>query len=93
MRPGTIKADRLNRLEVEKFVRWFEANGVRHHVPAHARIIFTGNRLIIPTFDIERVGQTRNAWTRNQRIRFNGERRLPVKVRTYRVRVPFEAIK
>lgn len=95
MRPGAIKADRLNRLEAEKFVRWFEANGVRHHVPAHARIIFTGNRLIIPTYDVERVGQTRKAWANRRFLRGEYGRiiGLPVKVRTYRVRVPFEAIK
>lgn len=95
MRPGAIKTDRLSRAEVTKLRLWLEANGLRHYVPYGARIIFTGNRLIVPTFDIERAWQRRKAWAKRRVIRDaqGNVTGLPVKVRTYRVRVPFEAIK
>ncbi|MGP5524993.1 hypothetical protein ACTXM3_17185, partial [Glutamicibacter arilaitensis] len=62
MRPGAIKTDKLPAERVAAVIQWLEANGLRHYVPYGARIIFTGNRLIIPTYDVERVGQTRKAW-------------------------------
>lgn len=89
MKPGTIivpmydpKDQRLN--------AWLTANGCRHWVPVGARIIFTGNRLIVPTFDVERIGQKGRKWAHKKR---NGRSYMPIKIRTYRVRVPFEAIK
>lgn len=85
----------MGRAETERLVRWLTANGLHHYVPEYARIVFTGNRLIVPTFDIERVGQRNKKWAR-YRFDVNAAGEivgLPVKVRTYRVRVPFEAIK
>jgi|GEM_PF-6544566 len=94
MKPGIIKVDVTDRARMERLIKWFTANGLRHHVPEDARIIFTGNRLIIPTFDTERIGQKRTNWAIG-RIRFDayGDFDIPVKIRTYRVRVPFGATK
>lgn len=95
MKPGIFKAEKLGPNERERIVRWMTANGLRHYVPLDAPIIYTGNRLIVPTFDIERVGQRNKKWARHRfDVNELGEIvGLPVKVRTYRVRVPFEAIK
>lgn len=95
MNPGIIRADRIHApAQISRLVRWFQANGLRHHIPANARIIFTGNRLIIPTFDVERIGQKRTNWAAGLiRLDAYGDFEIPVKIRTYRVRVPFEAIK
>ncbi|MGO2807925.1 MAG: hypothetical protein ACTIAQ_04260 [Glutamicibacter arilaitensis] len=95
MKPGMIYAEHIHSPAlINRLVRWFRVNGLRHHIPEDARIIFTGNRLIIPTFDLERLGQKNTRWTsgRIQRDQ-DGEWALPIKTRTYRVRVPFEAVK
>ena len=96
MKPGIINLEYAHApIATKVLVKWFNANGLRHYVPVDARIIFTGNRLIIPTFDIERYGQKNKAWAKRRFIR-EADREivgLPIKVRTYRVRVPFEAIK
>ena len=93
MKPGIIKAQGMGHPQTLRLVRWLEANGLRHYVPEDARIICTGNRLIIPTFDIERVGQKNKKWARNRWLRVDGEMELPIKYRTYRIRVPFEESK
>ncbi|MNW35822.1 hypothetical protein D3C74_128240 [compost metagenome] len=94
MKPGIIAVDLDQRTKLDRLLKWFAANGLRHHIPEDARIIFTGNRLIIPTFDLERLGQKNTRWS-SGRIRRDqdGEWVLPIKTRTYRVRVPFEAVK
>ena len=95
MKPGMITAKGMGHADTERLVRWLNANGLRHYVPEFARIIFTGNRLIVPTFDMERVGQKNKAWAKRRFTRDadGGITGLPVKIRAYRVRVPFEAIK
>lgn len=89
MKPGTILTQH-NSPEAARLAVWLKANGCRHFVPAGVRIIFTGNRLIVPTFDIERIDQKNTKWA--HRKGYNGKAYLPIKTRTYRVRVPFEAI-
>jgi len=94
MKPGIINVDLDQRISLDRLLKWFSANGLRHHVPEDAQIIFTGNRLIIPTFDVERLGQKNTHWARGRIQRDeDGEWVLPIKIRTYRVRVPFQAIK
>lgn len=94
MKPGILKTDNRTRANRARLSAWFTANGVRHYIPENAKIVFTGNRLIIPTFDIERVGQKRTNWAvKRLRLDEYGDFNIPVKTRTYRVRVPFGAIK
>ena len=95
MKPGIINSAHLNESNQLLLWRWLALNGVRHYVPIEAQITCTGNRLIVPTFDIERVGQKNKKWARNRWIWIDGEKTLPIKNRTYRIRTPFpyEAMK
>lgn len=93
MKPGIINTEYMSDEQITRVWKWLVTNGCRHHVPRWASIIFTGNRLVVPTFDIERVGQKNKKWARNRWIWIDGEKTLPIKNRTYRIRVPFEAIK
>ena len=99
MKPGTIKTSNGIRAHKEdkRILRWLKANGLRHHIPEDARIIITGNRVIVPTLDIERTdhpphhaGQSRPWYLNRTRDYFIKNRDLPRKVRTYRIRQTLE---
>jgi len=75
--------------EGRKVQAWLQANGCRHYVPRSARIVYTGTKLIVPTYNIERVGQKSTKWAQKRRA---GKAYVPIKIRTYHVRIPFEAI-
>ncbi|MGP9727905.1 hypothetical protein ACT3UB_11930 [Glutamicibacter sp. AOP3-A1-12] len=91
MKPGIISPEHLSQDQHDQIWTWLQANGVRHYVPVYSKIIVTGNRLIVPTLDIERVGQKNKTWARHRWvIDRDGESVLPVKIRTYRIRVPLQ---
>ncbi|QDG88850.1 hypothetical protein [Pseudarthrobacter sp. NIBRBAC000502770] len=81
MRPQTITASSLKYpFTTNSIAEWLAANGCRHYVPEDARIIVTGNYIIVPTLDI---GRTYNAryWGAYKR-----RDELPLKTRKYRIR-------
>lgn len=86
MKPGIINLAKLNQSQREVLFEWTTSNGVRHYVPLESRMVITGNKFTVETFDIERIGQKNMKWAR----RF-GSRNMPIKVRTYRIRVPLRA--
>lgn len=85
MKPMAINGEMLNNDQSLVVGRWLLANGCRHYVPREARVIVTGTRIIVPTFDIERVGQKNKKWAQKKR---DGKAYLPIKIRTYRLRAP-----
>lgn len=76
MKPQTITKSHPNMPAV---LDWLSANGVRHYIPEDARIIVTGNMIIVPTFDIGRTYNPRYGYNRKAGT-------LAVKVRSYRIR-------
>ncbi|RKS16726.1 hypothetical protein DFO58_3283 [Arthrobacter sp. AG1021] len=86
MKPGIINLAKLNQSQRDVLFEWATANGVRHYVPLESRMVITGNKFIVETFDIERIGQKNMKWAR----RF-GSRNMPRRTRTYRIRVPLRA--
>lgn len=96
MRPGFINGEKLHREEADRVTRWMRANGLRHWVPEDARIVITGNRFTVETFDIERMvprpaprrrGDPR-PWYRAKADRWFRQHgyELPRRTRTYRIR-------
>ena len=80
MKPQTITKNMLPYPFTDRDIwEWLKANGVRHYVPEGARIIITGNWIIVPTFDIGRVYNP-NYWNRPRTSE------IPIKVRKYRLR-------
>lgn len=80
MKPRTITDQTMSTPGRAKAIHdWLEANGVRHYIPEHARIIVTGNWIIVPTFDIGRIYNPRYGWNRKDGT-------LKVKTRRYRIR-------
>lgn len=77
MKPQTITKRHPNMPAV---LDWLRANGVRHHIPADARIVVTGNMIITPTFDI---GRTYNPRYMARALKSGA---VPVKIRRYRIR-------
>lgn len=86
MKPGIINLAKLNQAQREVLFEWATANGVRHYVPLESRMVITGNKFTVETFDIERIGQKNTNWAR----RF-GALNLPRRTRTYRIRVPLRS--
>lgn len=87
MKPGIINTEHLNPHQMQQVWEWLTANGCRHYVSRYVRIIITGNRIIVPTFDIERVGQKNKKWARHITGADLRAGRY-TKIRTYRIRVP-----
>lgn len=90
MKPGIINLNKIDDEQGRRVWEWLVANGCRHYVGRYESLIYTGNRLIVPTYNIERLGQKNIKWAQKKR---NGKAYLPIKIRTYRVRVPFAAIR
>ncbi len=81
MKPQTITKSTIRHpFQIQDIVRWLESNGVRHYVPEDARIIVTGNYIIVPTLDVGRTYNP-NYWGNWRRTDA-----LPVKIRKYRIR-------
>ena len=92
MKPGIINTTNMNEEQINRIAKWLTANGCRHYVPRWTRIIYTGTRIIAPTFNIERIGQKKKAWARSiHAAHLNAG--LATKVRTFRERVPYEEIR
>ena len=92
MKPGIINTEHMTNEQIERVWKWLLANGCRHYVPRETRIIYTGTRIIAPTFNIERIGQKNREWASNiHAAQLNAG--LATKVRAYRERVPFEEIR
>ncbi|MGC0270789.1 hypothetical protein ACPROK_14610 [Glutamicibacter soli] len=85
MKPGIINLAKLNQAQRDVLFEWATANGVRQYVPLESRMVITGNKCTVETFAIERIGQKNQKWAHKKR---NGRSYLPIKVRTYRIRVP-----
>ena len=92
MKPGIINTEYMTAEQIERTWKWLQVNGCRHHVPRQVNIIYTGTRIIAPTFNIERVGQKNREWARKIRAAHLNAG-LATKVRTYRERVPYEEIR
>ncbi|MGQ3382958.1 hypothetical protein [Glutamicibacter sp. TV12E] len=88
MKPGIINLAKINHLtQRDAISEWLLANGVRHLVPSDSRVIITGNKFTVEVYDHARLGQKNRKWSQKRR---NGQPYLPIKTRTYRIRVPLQ---
>jgi hypothetical protein len=79
MKPQTITSESLPVHQIAAVIDWLKSNGVRHFIPADARIIITGNMIITPTFDIGRTYNPRYGYNRRAGT-------LAMRTRRYRIR-------
>lgn len=86
MKPGTIVANNLTEKQRDRVIAWLKANGCRWLIPYGARIIITGNYIVVPCWNIK---NNRQAWTLWPR-RLPSNWQPPVKVRRFRIRVPLD---
>jgi hypothetical protein len=76
MKPGIINGEALTYDQNLEVWTWLQSNGVRHHIPADAKIVITGNWIVAPTWDIGRASKPR----------YTNSGPLPIKIRRYRIR-------
>lgn len=85
MKPGIIKADLLKYpQETDAVLDWLRANGCRWLIPYGARLIITGNYVIVPCWNIKTTHQAGTLWPK----RLPPGWTPPVKIRRFRIRVP-----
>lgn len=93
MKPMIIDGSKNSHMtNTRLWLEFLRPNGVRHLVPDSAVIRIHGNYMDVPTFDIERADVVKRPWRGRHRpygsrLRTKGGK-LPIKVRTYRIRKP-----
>ncbi|POH58901.1 hypothetical protein [Arthrobacter glacialis] len=84
MKPRTILADNHTYEENVVILAWLQANGCRWLIPRGARIIITGNRVIVPCWNIRSTKQSVTLWPKKLPKGW----RPPVKIRSFKIRFP-----
>lgn len=83
MKPRTVLAKYLTLDQRDAFLQWLQANGCRWQIPAEARIIITGNQVIVPCWNIRTTKQAKTLWPKNIR-----DWQPKVKIRRFKIRHP-----